>query len=298
MKEVCGPQRIAIDFYADSDLEENWYLASTYKSILERVYSACKDQVEIRLNTQVKRIVSEENFHTTSKSIMVILEDERELRYDELIVTCPLGWLKHNKQAFTPRLPVQMLKAIDHIGYGRLEKVYITFDRAFWQTNSSVGSQPFIFRFLEPAYAHEHNPDQRTVECVSLAALPQTCRQNTLLFYLNGPTSEYLTTLVRDLNPGSKERYAKLVAYFSPYYSKLPDFEESCQPIDFCSTDWQNDELAGFGSYSTYQVSDDSDGLVELDKDIEILRIGTSLLPSTEQNVKPAVEFFYTSGCL
>ena len=40
-------------------------------------------------------------------------------------------------------------------------------------------------------------------------------------------------------------------------------------------TNWQNDELAGFGSYTTFQASDPArDGEVQLDKDIEALREG------------------------
>jgi monoamine oxidase len=43
--------------------------------------------------------------------------------FDEVVVTCPLGWLKQNIQAFVPPLPDRLHKAIQNIGYGTLEKV-------------------------------------------------------------------------------------------------------------------------------------------------------------------------------
>ena len=256
--------------------EENWFLASTYKAILQRIHDECKGHVEIHLNTPVTEIVSQQTPTSLGRPISVKVAGGESLEFDEIVATVPLGWLKHNKRSFKPPLPVQVSAAIDHIGYGRLEKVYITFEQAFWETHGSSHQQPFIYRFLDPAYAYEQNRDQRSVECFSMAALPQPCKQPTLLFYLNGPTSASLTKMIRNLPRDSKDWQAKLTSYFRPYYSRLPNYHEGHCPLNFCATDWQNDEFAGFGSYSTYQVSEKSDELVELDKDIDILRIGTS----------------------
>jgi hypothetical protein len=49
--------------------------------------------------------------------------DGQVLEFDEVVVTCPLGWLKRNPQAFFPPLPDRLSKAIQNIGYGCLEKV-------------------------------------------------------------------------------------------------------------------------------------------------------------------------------
>ena len=48
-------------------------------------------------------------------------------------------------------------------------------------------------------------------------------------------------------------------------------------PSGILATDWQNDELAGYGSYTNFQTServDVGDEEVQLDKDIEALRDG------------------------
>ena len=256
-------------------LLENWFLASTYKAILEEVYRECSEQADIQLNKKVTRVVSHRNHDKDSYAVSVIVDDNTTHFFDEVVVTAPLGWLKRNKPVFAPPLPPNIANAIDHIGYGRLEKVYINFSHAYWQSGAPGTVKPFIFQFLTPDYAPEHNSNRRTIECVSLAALPPRCDHATLLFYINGPTSEYVTSLVQDCRRGSEGQHQKLKAFFSPYYSRLPNYDaNTCEPVDFCSTDWQHDELAGNGSYSTYQVSDSAEGLIELDKDIDMLRVG------------------------
>jgi len=55
----------------------------------------------------------------------------------------PTGWLKRNTDAFQPPLEPRLTKAISSIGYGTLDKVYMTFPEAFWnnsndETNTST----------------------------------------------------------------------------------------------------------------------------------------------------------------
>lgn len=229
-------------------------------------------------------------------------------------MTAPLGWLKRNPSIFVPLLPVRLRIAIKNMSYGRLEKVYVTFPVPFWisppdpeaDSSSSPSWPPFFTQFLSPNYDPEHNPHRWTLEPVSLASLPSSTAHPTLLFYLNGPCSQYVTSLISPLDPTSPEYHSILSRFFYPYYSRLPNFNsasENCQPTKIFSTNWQNDELAGCGSYTNFQVSsskttskpqqprenakdyvnnpkdmpdgdDDDSAEVELDHDIEALREG------------------------
>lgn len=66
-------------------------------------------------------------------SVAISTAESREI-YDEVIVTCPLGYLQQQKSTlFSPSLPARLAQAIDNINYGRLEKVYVTFPTA-WST--------------------------------------------------------------------------------------------------------------------------------------------------------------------
>ena len=71
----------------------------------------------------------------------------------------------------------------------------------------------------------------------------------------------------------SKEKKdAFLQRFFEPYYSRLPHYNSAdpdCKPTGCLATNWLHDELAGFGSYSNFQV-----GLEDGDKDIRAMREG------------------------
>lgn len=231
-------------------------------------------------------------------------------------MTAPLGWLKRNHSStFVPSLPSRLRTAIRNMSYGRLEKVYLTFPVPFWafspdplvNLSSSPSRPPFFTQFISPNYAPDQNPSRWTLEPLSLATLPAPNAHPTLLFYLNGPCSQHVTSLISSLEPTSPKYYSILSDFFHPYYSRLPNYNPAspdCQPMKILSTNWQNDELAGCGSYTNFQVSsnraateprqhhlntddgfndingseekaEEDDGAeIELDRDIEALREG------------------------
>lgn len=259
---------------------ENLFLASTYKSILDLIAKDALTKAELKTSTKVTFFKSNTESGQTP-SVTVTTASNEITTFDEVVVTCPLGWLKRNMSSFSPSLPSRITSAIEHISYGRLEKVYITFPAAFWLSSNPTGTvSAFFSQFLPPKYCPDQNPNRWTTECVSLASLPGSCAHPTLLFYFHGPCAQHVTSLIQGLDPASKEYFSRLDAFFHPFYSLLPAYSASspdCTPSAILATDWQHDELAGFGSYTTFQVSDPAnkdDGEVQLDKDIEALREG------------------------
>ena len=202
----------------------------------------------------------------------------REYAVDEVVVTCPLGWLKRNKSAFVPEPPQHLVKAIDSISYGRLEKVYVTFPEAFWHT--TTGSRAiWSAQFMNPTYvknrpAKKEEEEDNNIfwnqECLSLASLPADSAHPTLLFYTTGPCSSHLVGRIANLPPSSDKYYDILNEFLHPFYSRLGGYcasSPACKPIAFLATQWQNDAYAGNGSYSNFLV-----GVEQADRDIETLR--------------------------
>lgn len=268
-----GKSRVlrSIDTSLLNKLPENLFLASTYKAVLNLIAREALAKSELYLSTKMINVVSNAALGQ-GPVINITTADSVAHDFDEVILTCPLGWLKRNLSAFSPTLPTRIIKAIEHIGYGRLEKVYLTFPTAFWHTETS---KPFFTQYLSPTYTNQ-NPEHWTLEGVSLACLPDNCAQTTLLFYINGPCSQHVTSLVKGLDPDSKDHFSKLNAFFAPYYTRLPNYDDSsplCKPSSILATNWQHDEFAGWGSYTTFQTSKASEN-VQLDKDIEALREG------------------------
>jgi hypothetical protein len=72
-----------------------------------------------------------------------------QLKFDEVVVTTPLGWLKKNQDAFSPHLPVRFSNALNNLGWGSLEKVFKSSyqnDPAYHDYRSfSLSQEPFGF---------------------------------------------------------------------------------------------------------------------------------------------------------
>ncbi|KAL7623239.1 hypothetical protein AAE478_006920 [Parahypoxylon ruwenzoriense] len=253
---------------------ENLFCADTYQKILQLVAKPAVEGATIKYETIVNKI------QTTSDEggpLKVYTEGGEALEFDEVVLTAPLGWLKrHAQAAFDPPLPARLTKAIKSIGYGCLEKVYISFPKAFWQsarpTNGTTDSTVQGFcQMLSPSYATDSNPRKWNQEFLELASLTPSAAQPTLLYYFYGDQSKFITGELSKL-PSKEKQDAFLFDWFKPYYSRLPHYDENspaCIPTGCYATEWLNDDLAGNGSYSNFQV-----GLEEGDKDIEVMRKG------------------------
>lgn len=243
--------------------------AGTYSNILDVISKPAIEGADIIFNTTVARIQTRKS---STEKVRLIIKSGSTLEFDEVVVTAPLGWLKKNLGAFEPELPVPLRKAIQSIGYGCLEKVYITFPAAFWKRPMSDGRKIHGFgQFVSPEYSSSTNPNRWNQEMVELASLPQGFGHATLLFYTFGEQSRYITSTLITLQDTDKQNNF-IFAFFEPYFSRLPHYSPSdsnCRPMSFSHTDWLHDDLAGNGSYSNFQV-----GLESGDKDIECMREG------------------------
>ena len=234
-------------------------------------------KADLQLCTKVTSVSSSASGGDASEaeSITVVTSHNRVSSFEEVVMTAPLGWLKRNNNSFQPALPPHIQTAIKNVSYGALEKVYLTFPSAFWLLHQDQDNpQPFFNQWLAPEYTAHH----WAVECAFLSSLPSTHSHPTLLFYMHGPLARHITTLTSKLDSSSSGYLTTLTDFFRPYYSLLPNYDPSspsCSPSHALATDWQNDEFAGWGSYSNFQISDpERDGKVELDKDIQALRKG------------------------
>lgn len=254
-------------------------MASTYNRILEHVSQPVRQHADIHLNEPVIKIDAKPRLPGNERHAITLTTTRKSYSFDEVVVSCPLGWLKRNKSSFSPELPLRLEKAIDSISYGRLEKVYVTFPHAFWHSTMTMTttldtppSSPFS-QFLEPSYVKTRpaNTTEWNQECVSLASLSAPYAHPTLLFYIYGPCATYIVTQLRD-QPTTSSEFEFLDEFTRPFYSRLRGFSASnpeCKPLAFLATQWQNDPHAGNGSYCNFQV-----GVEEADLDIEILRAG------------------------
>jgi len=234
-------------------------------------------RADIRLNEPVVKIEALRRASGTKHQVAVTTAAGKRYHFDEVVVTCPLGWLKRNKSAFVPEIPARLSRAIDSISYGGLEKIYAVFPHAFWDSTSSINHSPPppFTHFLNPTYVEHAESTSWNQECISLSALPAGCAHPTLLFYIFGPSAAYVVSKIKTLDPSSDAYYNFLNDFLLPYYSRLPQYSSSspdCKPASLFATQWRNDPYAGNGSYSNFQV-----GLERGDEDIEVMREGMGI---------------------
>lgn len=110
---------------------------SHYGSIVESIAEELT-QENIRLNSPVKKIIWNEQVNShDSKTILVTLQDNKQILADCIIVTCSLGVLKENhNKLFSPILPVRLRGAIEHMGFGMINKVFLDFDEPWWEPDT------------------------------------------------------------------------------------------------------------------------------------------------------------------
>lgn len=82
---------------------------------------------KIILNKEVR------NIDWTKANIVVTCSDGSSYDADHVIVSLSLGVLKENYEVlFTPKLPQQKVNAIEGISIGTVDKIFLEFDRPFW----------------------------------------------------------------------------------------------------------------------------------------------------------------------
>lgn len=68
----------------------------------------------------------------------VVLDTGEEIRGDHCVVTVPLGVLKADKITFRPELPEDKRSAVETLGMGLLDKLWLWFPEVFWDPEAHV----------------------------------------------------------------------------------------------------------------------------------------------------------------
>ena len=156
---------------------------------------------------------------------------------DYCIVTVPLGVLKQNRILFEPALPQSKQEAISRLDMGVLNKLYLQFERAFWDTDTDWISYT--------------DPEQRG-QWSEFINMQNAINQPILLCFNAADYGSEIETL------SDEALVASALSTLRVMYG-----EDVPEPIGFLRTAWHRDPYA-LGSYSYYAVGstpDDRDQL-------------------------------------
>ena len=143
----------AFTAYDEGEGNQMVVLKHGYMSVCEVVREPIPEAA-IHLNTAVTKILwdqgeccsvrgkSEEthtqeeeegNSHPLAAPVAIETSDGSQIRADHIICTIPIGVLKTEaSQLFDPPLPIQTTKAIDDIGFGTVNKIFLEWDKPWW----------------------------------------------------------------------------------------------------------------------------------------------------------------------
>lgn len=101
----------------------------TFPGGYSAILAALAGDYTIHLNHEVLEVRhDEERAHIRFKT-------QGDQAFGVVVVTVPLGVLKAQTLAFDPPLPAAKQQAIDRLGMGVLDKVYLMFDEVFWDAD-------------------------------------------------------------------------------------------------------------------------------------------------------------------
>ena len=97
----------------------------------DQLLDAVGDDVVVELGRAVAGV-------TRRDDGVVLTGDGWTAEADAVVVTLPIGVLQAGDVAFDPPLPEDVVGAVDRLGMGLLDKVYLRFDEVFWDADAHV----------------------------------------------------------------------------------------------------------------------------------------------------------------
>ncbi|AUX42265.1 hypothetical protein SOCE26_036950 [Sorangium cellulosum] len=118
------------------------YLVYGYgDSVLHRGYQAVVAALADGLNVKLSHVVTKIETGDGSKPVRVVT-NQGNFEADKVLVTLPLGVLKHGSVTFDPPLPEPKQTAIKRLGFGTLNKIALHYHERFWP------EEQYVFGYL------------------------------------------------------------------------------------------------------------------------------------------------------
>jgi len=190
---------------------------------------ADQHQLPIQLNTIITNIDIPTN---ENELICLTTQDNRQYFSKYILITIPLGCLKARSIQFNPSLPDWKQNAIDQMGFGLLNKVYIQFPITFWDEQYEsifIASNRFRFFLCHP-------------------------EDHILILFLTGRLASKIEQQT------DEQIISDIVQFLRAIYPQMPE------PIKWLVTRWGQDPFAR-GSYSNFPVGTTYEITKELARD-------------------------------
>ena len=187
-----------------------------------QLVQALATDLDIRINHLVQKIAYDDMGVevTTNRGVF---------KGARVIVTVPLGVLKHGSIEFSPVLPQDKLTAVEQLGMGALNKLVLKFPKQFW------ASEPHSM-----AYINGDRDRQSSDRYIDFWNWQKYIKQPILVALVSGNFSRALSQMSQ--SEATQNIMMDLQAMFG---------KDISPPIATLLTQWHNDPFA-YGSYTTF----------------------------------------------
>ncbi|CAF1013393.1 unnamed protein product [Adineta steineri] len=212
--------------------------------ICDKGYMTITDHLAKDLtNIRLKQVVTKINY--TNNDVIVSTKDGDVYRADYVLITVPLGVLKSKQIEFYPSLPQWKLNAIDRIGFGHYEKIYLLWNEPWWNFTN--------FYFFRPASINNSTEWRYWISANKWNGIPSI----TCIFAGNAVSS---LTWKQNENETVKEIHETLQIMFP--HIVIPS------PSEVYMSNWNNDSFS-YGSYSYISVNQKYEDPLYLSEPVE-----------------------------
>ncbi|XP_063814681.1 peroxisomal N(1)-acetyl-spermine/spermidine oxidase-like [Pseudophryne corroboree] len=238
-----------------------------FESLVDHIKAELPNDT-VLLNHAVKSIHWNGSFQGSDSRVypvQVQCEDGNTFVADHVIVTVPLGFLKKRAKDFlSPPLPPSKIKAIKNLGFGVINKIFLAFEKPFWDPNCTDIQLAWEGDSLtEPQKDLKQHWMKKLPGFVVLK--PPEQLGHVLCALIAGEESQFMETL-------SDEEFLTTMTALLRQFTGNPDLPP---PISFLRSQWYSQPYT-VGSYSHVAVGssgNDVDNLAEpLPTDIDTLK--------------------------
>jgi len=190
-------------------------------------YSRLLDPLRAGLDIQLNQVVTEIHWSgARGHSRCTVQTEQGDFEADQVLVTLPLGVLKTMPNLFFPALPEFKQRAIQRLGMGVLNKLFLRFEEPFWNSEAD-----FFSRRVDP-----------TRDYTDILNLQVSAEEPILLVFATGSWARSLESQSdAQVQQGAMHMLKQI------WGSAVPE------PEDFCLTRWQKDPFSR-GSYAHLPV--------------------------------------------
>ncbi|HKP59327.1 MAG TPA: NAD(P)/FAD-dependent oxidoreductase [Polyangiales bacterium] len=210
----------AWDAFLGSSESDNTAFPLGFNQVSDRL----KAGLDIRLNSEVTRI----DYPANQSLVTVTIKGGTQFTANHVIVTVPIGVLKAGTITFAPALPSQKTGAIQRLGSGLLNKIYLEFGTQFWQSGPTA---PDVLGMSSPT----RGAFSIWIDMKEITGKP------VLMTYTSGDAARTIEGF-----DDTKTKNEAMLRLRDTFPGTVPD------PVSVTVTRWNQDPFAR-GSYSTFQ---------------------------------------------